>query len=410
MFRLLIADKFPESALERARGMDIDVTYVPDASSETLRDLLHDKHALFVRSTQVTASSLEKADELMLIVRVGSGYNNIDVEEASRRGIYVANCPGRNAIAVAELALGLLLATDRQIPQASQALQSGKWQKKRFSKADGLKGKIFGIAGWGQIGKAVAKRAAAFEMDVLVWSRSLTPKQAAKANVGYSASLEELCQRADIISAHLPLTNETRGLFNSRIFNQMKKGAIFINTARGEIQDQDALLRAMEERDLRVGLDVFAGEPEAGDATYDHPILQHERFVGTPHIGASTEQAQRSVAGAALRILRTFLQEGKVLDCVNLRPEAPVPCHLSVRHYNKVGVLAQIMNRLSKAGINIETMSNTIFRGGHTAVAQIQLNRTPSDELLQELEAMSDLIIQASIRPADLSAQASQES
>ncbi len=398
MFRLLIADKFPDSKVALAQSMGIEVTYVPDASSETLRTLLDGKHALFVRSTEVTARSLEKATALMLIVRVGSGYNNIDVDEASKRGIYVANCPGKNAIAVAELTMALLLAADRQIPQASQALRLGRWEKKRFSKAEGLKGKIFGIAGWGQIGQAVAKRAAAFEMEIIAWSRSLTPRAAAKAGIGYCASVEELCQRADIISVHLPQTSETKGMFNERLFQQMKKGSLFLNTSRGSLHDQEALLCAMNERDLRVGLDVFAEEPEAGDAEYNHPLLQHERFVGTPHIGASTEQAQRSVANAALHILSTFLQEGVVIDCVNLRPEAPVPCHLSIRHYNKVGVLAQIMNLLSKAGINIETMSNTIFRGGHTAIVQMQINRTPSDEILQEIESMTDMIIQASIR------------
>ncbi len=398
MFHLLIADKFPENKLALAQNMGIEVTYIPEASSETLRALLQGKHALFVRSTEVTATSLENADDLMLIVRVGSGYNNIDVDEASKRGIYVANCPGKNAIAVAELTIGLLLAVDRQIPKASQFLQAGRWEKKRFSKADGLKGKSFGIAGWGQIGQAVAKRAAAFDMEILAWSRSLTPRLAAKAGIGYCASVEELCQRSDVLSVHLPQTEETKGLFNDRLFQQMKRGAIFINTSRGGLHDQEALLRAMNERDLRVGLDVFFREPEAAEAEYNHPILHHERFVGTPHIGASTEQAQLSVANAALRILGTFLQEGVVLDCVNLRPDAPVPCHLSIRHYNKVGVLAQIMNILSRAGINIETMSNTIFRGGHTAVAQMQLNRTPSDEILQEIESMTETIIQASIR------------
>jgi D-3-phosphoglycerate dehydrogenase len=398
MFRLLIADKFPEAMLEEARSLGVDVVYTPEVKAETLGSLLGDCHALFVRSTKVTAAALQEAKKLMLIVRVGSGVNTIDVAEASRRGIYVANCPGKNAIAVAELTMGLLLALDRQIPNAQQALASGLWQKKRFSKADGLKEKTLGLAGWGQIAKEVAKRAAAFEMEILVWSRSLTPKQASKAGVGHCATLAELAERADVLSIHLPLTPETKGIIDESILEKMPKGAIFLNTSRGEIHDQEALWRAMQSRGLRVGLDVFSDEPEAGEASYHHPMLQSDAFVGTPHIGASTEQAQRAVASEALRILRAFLQEGIVHQCVNLKPATPTPCHLVVRHYNKVGVLAQIMSLLSQASINIENMSNTIFQGSHTASVQMQLSRTPPDEFIQKLESMHDLIIQVTTR------------
>ncbi len=397
--RLLMADRFPEEKLKKLRELGVDVNYQPDLKWDELPDAIGGYEILCVRSTRVTAETIDRADSLVLIIRVGSGINTIDVEAASERGIYVANCPGKNSIAVAELTMGLLLAVDRRIPQATEALRKGQWLKKEFGKADGLKGKKFGIAGFGRIGRAVAERAEAFEMEVLVWSRSYTPEKAREDGTTYCPDLKTLCREADIISVHLPLNDSTRHLFNEELFNEMKPGAIFINTSRGELVDQEALYRAMEERGLRAALDVFEGEPGSTTAEYRHPILQHPNFVGTPHIGASTKQAQNAVADETIRIIKTFMEEGSVPNCVNLELATSVKAQLIVRHYNRVGVLASVLDLLREYNINVENMRNTIFKKEEAAVATLQLNREPPEELLNRLRREKEKIIQVSTFP-----------
>lgn len=394
MLNVLIADKFPEEKQSEFEKLDLHVDYQPQLTPETLPEHIQNTHILCVRSTRITQETIQAATQLMLIVRVGSGTNTIDVQEASKRGIYVANCPGKNAVAVAELTLGLMLSLDRRIPHATAALRQNQWNKKEFSKADGIKGKTFGIVGLGRIGVAVAQRAKAFDMKVVAWDRWLTPDKAKELGVTRYEHLEELCKNSDVISVHLPLTNETKGMFNRELFAHMKAGTLFINTSRGDIHDRDALIEAMDTRNIRAGLDVFVGEPGSSQASFESPILGHPNFVGTPHIGASTQQAQLSVASEAIRVVRTFLEQGEVPNCVNLQKQSDTPCQLIVRHYDKVGVLASVLNVLQEANINIKDMKNIIFQGSHAAVATISLSQHPSAELLQRIESMKDKVIQ----------------
>lgn len=397
MFKVLIADKFPESKQPELKSLGLEVSYQPELDAKTLVDAIRDTQILFVRSTKVTSEAISAGADLMLIVRVGSGVNTIDVAHASQRGIYVANCPGKNAIAVAELALGLVIAIDRRIPQATQSLKEGQWNKKEFSKADGLKGKRFGIAGFGRIGRAVATRAKGFEMHVAAWDKFLTPEKAQEAGVEYCADLSTLCESCDIISVHVPLLDETMGMFNADIFAKMKPGTIFINTSRGEVHDEAALLKAVKEDGLRVGLDVFDGEPNAKQGAFQAEITQQEGFVGTPHIGASTTQSQLSVASEAIRVVRTFLEEGELLNCVNMQKPSRENHQMVVRHFDKVGVLAAILNVLQKADLNIQDMNNSIFQGGKAAVATISLSAHPGDDVVKELEALEDKVIQVTV-------------
>ena len=289
--------------------------------------------------------------QLALIVRAGAGYNTIDVAHASARGIYVSNCPGQNAVAVAELAFGLILALDRRIPDNVAALRAGSWNKKEFSKARGLFGRTLGLIGFGTIGQELARRAQAFGLDLVIWSRrfghdpaadpssvGLEPSSRA-SRVAIAASPLDVAERADILSVHVALAPETRGLVGAELLARLRRGAIFINTARAEVVDHDALEAAVRERGLRVGLDVFRNEPSAGTGEYSDALVGLPGVYGTHHIGASTEQAQEAIAAETVRIVRAFKETGQVPNVVNLARRTPATHRLVVRHHDRPGVL-----------------------------------------------------------------------
>ena len=304
---------------------------------------------LVVRSTKVPEAVLA-AGALKLVVRAGAGYNTIDVAAASRRGIYVSNCPGKNSVAVAELAFGLILALDRQIADNVIALRQGQWNKSGFSKARGLFGRTLGLIGLGQIGREVASRARAFGLPVVAWSRSLTDDVARQLGVTRKDSPAAVAAAADIVSLHVALNPQTKGLIDAAFFAAMRPGAYFINTSRAEVIDQAALARAVQEKGIRAGLDVFAAEPAGGAGEFADPIVKLPGVYGTHHIGASTEQAQEAIAAETVRIIRTFQQTGQVPNVVNLARTTPATCALVVRHLDRPGVLAGRARRHPRSG------------------------------------------------------------
>jgi D-3-phosphoglycerate dehydrogenase len=391
--RLYIADELPTTSLDALSALGLEVVYDPKCSADDLPARIGDAGILVVRSTKVSRQTIEAATRLALVVRAGAGYDTIDVAAASERGIFVSNCPGKNSVAVAELAMGLIIALDRRIVEGTNDLRAGKWNKKEYGKADGLKGRTLGLAGLGRIGSEVARRARAFDMRVLAWTIPFHEEAATALGVGACATLHELVERSDVISVHLPQTLETRRLFNADVLARMKPRAIFVNTSRGGIVDEAALAVAVRERGLRVGLDVFEPEPSAGVADFKPAIADAGTFVGTHHIGASTEQAQEAIAAETVRICREFLATGRVPNVVNVEEHAPAECQLVVRHYDRVGVLASVLGILRNHGANVEDMSNTIFQGAKTAVAAIRLTRMPAPEVLDEIAALSGAVI-----------------
>jgi D-3-phosphoglycerate dehydrogenase len=340
-----------------------------------------------VRSKQVTAETIKASNELALVLRAGAGVNTIDVKTASARGVFVTNCPGKNSIAVAELVFALLLAIDRRIPENVAALRAHKWNKKEFSKADGVFGKTLGIIGTGQIGREVVSRARAFGLRTVAWSRSLTPEKAGLLGVERCDSVDEVFRQADIITLHVALKPDTRKLVNAARLALLKPNAILINTARGEVVDQAALRAALQGGKLRAGLDVFDPEPAEGTGEFNDSILDLPNMCGTHHIGASTEQAQAAIADEAIRIIETFIKTGVVLNCVNLARRTPARWQLVVRHYDRVGVLAFVMSQIRGAGINIEEVQNLVFEGAAAASCRIQLDAEPRASLLAALKA-----------------------
>ncbi len=398
--KVLIADKFETSGIEGLKQAGFDVVYEPDAKDDALLQVIQTSGAdvLVVRSTSVSGAMLE-AGQLSLVVRAGAGYNNIDVKTASARGIYVANCPGKNAIAVAELTFALLLALDRHIADNAADLQAGKWNKKEYSKARGLFGCTLGLIGTGQIGQEVIKRAQAFGMPVVAWSRSLTDEMAKELGVERKSSPLEVAQAADIVSVHVALKPETRSIINEEFFAAMKPGAFFVNTSRAEVVDQAALEKAVKEQGIRAALDVFDGEPSGGIGTVEADIFKLKGVIGTHHIGASTDQAQQAIADETVRIIREYRDNGRAPNVVNLAKKSPATHLLVVRHFDRVGVLASVFDTLKEAGINVQETENIVFESAVAAVARIHLDQAISDETLAAIKSSSGDIIEVSLLP-----------
>ena len=396
--KVLIADKFPDVKIEGIKNIGYEVVYEQGLKEDSLLEEIKKQlpDVLVVRSTSVTGEMIESDPSLSLIIRAGSGYNTIDVKTASVRSVYVANCPGKNAIAVAELAFGHLLSLDRRIPDNVLDLREGRWNKKEYSKAAGVYGKTLGIVGVGRIGQELITRAKAFGMVVVAWSRSLTPQRAEALGILYAKSPLEVAAESDVVSVHLALTEDTKGLIGREFFAAMKKGAFFINTSRAEIVDEAALLKAVDEKGIRAGLDVFSTEPSAKAGDFAGTIAKSGGVYGTHHIGASTDQAQNAVADETVRILEEYMLTGHVHNCVNLMEKTPASYMLSVHHKNRVGVLANVLDIIREANINVELMENIIFAGGDGACARIQIDGKMTAKDIEKMESSSEEITSVS--------------
>lgn len=393
--KVLVADKFEDVGVAEleAHGFDIDLR--PGLAGDALVAALAsaDPDVLVVRGTQVPAAALTAGARLKLVVRAGAGYDTIDVAAASADGIYVANCPGKNAIAVAELAWGLILSCDRRIPDQTADLRKGRWNKKEYGAARGLLGRTLGVLGLGPIGLAVVERAHAFGMPVVAWSRSLTDERAREIGAERADTPLDLAARSDVVTVHVAGGAGTRKLVGRDFVAAMRPGSYLINTSRGSVVDEDALRWGIAERQIRAGLDVFEGEPKAGSADFDCALARADGVYTSHHVGASTDQAQTAIALEAVRIIRHFRATGEVLHCVNRVLKSPATCMLTVRHRNRPGVLAQVFQVLSEARINVEEMENVIYEGALAASARIQLDTSPSETDLDRIRRSCDEIL-----------------
>jgi D-3-phosphoglycerate dehydrogenase / 2-oxoglutarate reductase len=415
--KVLIADKFEASGIAGLKAAGCDVISQPDLKDDALAAAIGETGAdvLVVRSTKVTEAMLD-AGRLSLIVRAGAGYNTIDVAAASRRGIYVSNCPGKNAVAVAELTFALILALDRRIPDNVTELRQGKWNKKEYSKAKGLFGRTLGLLGAGNIAQEVMRRAAAFGMPVVLWSRRFDGQDReatdaerdelgvavtdfASLSLHLAPSPEEVAARAEILSIHLALGPETKQIVNARLLSRLPKGACVVNTSRGELVDHTALANAIAERNLRVALDVFDNEPAAATAEFSTPLLTLPEVYGTHHIGASTDQAQEAIAAETVRIVRTFKETGKVPNVVNLCRKTPATHRLIVRHRDRPGVLAHVFDHLRKGNLNVQETENIVFEGAQAAIARINLDGAPDAALLETIRGGNADILDLQLVP-----------
>jgi D-3-phosphoglycerate dehydrogenase len=318
--RILVADQLPThfEAAMRAAGHECHAD--PGLTGATLPDAVSGFDILVVRSTKVGAAVISASDRLRLVVRAGSGTNTIDCEEATRRGVLVANVPGRNAIAVAELTMALLLALDRAIPENVADLRAGRWDKRRYSAVGrGLYGRRLGIVGLGSIGLAVAERAAAFGMPLLAQARASRSPEAMhrieRLEVTLVPDLVTLASEVDALTLHVPLTEDTRGMIGAEVLDALQPGTL-VNTARAEVVDTQALLTRLDRGLLSAGLDVFPDEPTSAIADWRSRLSTHPAVVGTHHIGASTEQAQEAVVAGVVEVIDAFAN-GALLNVVN---------------------------------------------------------------------------------------------
>jgi D-3-phosphoglycerate dehydrogenase len=419
--KVLIADKFEKSGIEGLKAAGCEVVFEPDLKDDTLVEAIKKTEAevLVVRSTVVIEAMLD-AGKLALVVRAGAGYNTIDVKAASRRGIYVSNCPGKNSIAVAELAFGLIIGLDRRIPDNVAELRLGKWNKKEYSsKAKGLHGQTLGILGFGSIGQEMAKRALAFGMNLVIWSeigvrvdrdaipvdlplllqfRPSSPAIIAE-RITVAQTPAEVAEKCDILTIHVAAGPLTKNLVNEDVIAHLKPGAYVINTARPDVLDYKALARAVKEKGLRVAMDVYPGEPAGSTAEFTTPLLGLPGVYGTHHIGASTDQAQEANAAETVRIVQTFKETGSVPNVVNLAKKTPATHTLIVRHKDQPGVLACVFGTLGKIGINAQETENIIFESAEAAIARINVDKEVAAEIIAAIRDSCPQIMDITVVP-----------
>ena len=401
--KVLIADKFEKVGIDGLKELGCSVVSQPDLTAEALPATVKevDPHILIVRSTKVSAATLNAGTSLTLVIRAGAGIDTIDVATASSRGIFVSNCPGKNSIAVAEVVMGLVLACDRRIPDQVADLRQGKWNKAEYSKARGLYGRTFGIVGLGQIGKEVAVRARAFGMRVLAWSRTLTHEEADRLEIAYAQSPLEVARLSDVVTINVAANAETKHLVNAEFLAAMRPGAYLINTSRGSVVDEAALQQAVSEKKIRAGLDVFQNEPAGGKGEFANAVVQLPGVYGTHHVGASTDQAQVAIAHEVIRIVQAFQATGEVPNVVNRLARSSASHVLVIRHRNRPGVLAHVFGVLANAQINVEEVENIIYHGAQATLARIHLDGQPGNGALERIKSGNADIISVELSAID---------
>ncbi|MCA1735244.1 MAG: hydroxyacid dehydrogenase [Actinobacteria bacterium] len=343
--RILLADSFEQTGLDALASSGFDLDYRPELQSTDLAGAVTEADVLVVRSTRVEADVFAQPGPLSLVVRAGAGTNTIDTAAAAQRAVFVANVPGKNSVAVAELTMGLILALDRRIADNVAEARSGRWNKKGYSESDGLMGKTLGIIGLGQIGLAVAERAAAFGMRTLVVEKDrdhLTTQRMKAASVETVPDQATLLRLSDIVSIHVPGSAQTRNLVDSDFLAQLAPGAI------------------------------------------------------THHIGASTAQAQEAIAAEVVAMIRDY-ERGVARNVVNLTPPSEIGSILVVRHFDRVGVLSAVLGALREGGLNVQEMQNQVFAGAGASVASIHVQGEVTPSVYDEVAANPDVIF-ASVR------------
>ncbi|CAG9333748.1 unnamed protein product [Blepharisma stoltei] len=377
--KVLIADLFSQAAIEEIQRSGIELVYNHQLNGDSLAAELTNfaPEILVVRSTKVTSQHINASPALEFIIRAGAGTDNIDSKAASSKGIYVANCPGKNSIAVAELVLALMLSVDRRIPEGVALLKQGKWNKGLFAECFGIKGRKIGIIGLGAIGREVSVRAKSFGMDVCGTDPFVSPEQTRALGIEYCSNAEEVSRISDVITFHVPATPETRGMINSAFIANCKENVVLINTSRGDIVNEQELLHELNQRaGLWYACDVYQGEPAVKEGDFVHALAQHPRVYGTHHIGASTKQAENAIGQEALRMILQYHRSRTVdaANLVNMQTRPLANYSVSVRHYGLQGALTTLMGHLRDAGFKILDFENKAFRDGASFKATINID------------------------------------
>ena len=308
--KVIVADQFSEDGIQEMKRNGIEVHYDANLNGETLTKALKEiqPSILVVRSTKVTAADINANPKLQVVVRAGAGYDTIDVAHCTKQGVKVANCPGKNAHAVAELTLGLILSIDRRLAEGVQLLKEQKWNKGMFSQSVGIKGRTLGLVGFGAISQLVMARAQAFDMNIIAYDVHRNDSLQSKLGFKY-ATMDELLQQSDIISIHVPAMASTNNLVNKAFLSKMKPDAVLINTSRGSVVNEEQLFEHMQaNKAFWYGTDVFKNEPAGTkEAPFINAIAQHPRVYGSHHVGAGTKQAEAAIGEEAVRIIKKYV-------------------------------------------------------------------------------------------------------
>lgn len=391
--RILIADLFSSFHISSLKSQGFEVLYNEKLNNESLQAALisFDPHILVVRSTKVTSMHFNSAKSLEAVIRAGSGYDTIDKSAASKNGVFLANCPGKNAVAVTELVFGLVLAIDRKIVYNDNDLKQKHWDKEKYSNSKGLKGRTLGIIGYGNIGYEVAKRALAFDMNVIV--TSIPTPEPSDSRIKVTENIEILLAESDVITIHVPALPSTKNMVNKTFLNRMKSDAILINTSRGTIvNDQELLTHLSENPEFRCGFDVFIDEPKEKTSGFVNELAQHPAVVGTHHIGASTKQAEDAIGEEAHRMILIYERSGVMPNCVNNLDGASKTLGLRVKFQNSSKFLEDLFGVLSKYNLTVFDCKCEMFEGGNTGLAKLKVGESDRlkelDEDLRELKGM----------------------
>ena len=390
--RILVACELPVPALDQLHSLASDVVYRPDATAQDLRESLADVGILIVGSTRVSAEAVAHAKTLQMIVHAGPGPGDLALEEASAQGIFVAHCPDQPATAVAELTFGLILALDRRIVENTLALREGSWKRDEVMDARGLAGRTIGILGYGAVGRLVAQRALAFEMRVVAWSPTLAPTTASQLGIEFCNWPRELARQSDIVTVHTGAEGERETLIDAEFLQSMQPGAYLIHVGHPGAVDEAALAEAITQRSLRVGIDVFASAPTGDHARFRSRLCEMPGVVATQQVGPLTEQARQAAAAEVVRIVRSYLVSGEVLDCLNLCERSPATWELVVRVRDQVGVMAAILAAVRADGVNAEEITSRVFTGAKAACCTVALDERPSTEALEAVRALPGVL------------------
>lgn len=412
MFKVLVSNPISDFGLQQlTRAEDVEVAKITGPSEEELISIIHSYDALLVRSqTKVTKRIIEAGVRLQVIGRAGVGVDNIDLDAATSRGIVVVNAPDGNKVTTCEHTIAMMMSLARHIPQAYTKTVAGQWDRKSFLGVE-LRNKTLGVLGLGRIGIEVAKCAAAFGMNVIGYDPFLSEERADKLGIKLK-TVDTIIRTADFITVHTPLTNETHHMISKPQFDVMKRGMRIINCARGGIIDESALVKALDEGIVAgAAFDVFEHEPPAPD----HPFLRHPKIIVTPHLGASTVEAQENLsvrkslftesASSEITIrLKTTIEErwvtgtslpgggGRLVRIgpypVELPPEGHV---LLISQQDKPGIIGRVGTLLGDSGINIATMQVGRNEVGGSAVMILKIDKKVSRNVLESLLAIPEI-------------------
>ena len=372
--KILVADLFSPEGIEEMKKMGYEVVYEPKKVGEEFVKCISEVKpiVLVVRSKKVTKEVIDANPKLEMVIRAGAGVDTIDVAYCSKKGIYVANCPGKNSVAVAELAMGLIISIDRRIPENVHFYKEGKWEKGMFAECIGIKGRTLGLIGIGNVGREVCKRAIAFGMKVIACDVFLTAEEIAAIGAVKIETAQEIAKQADIISLHVPAIKETIKMVNKEFLALLKPDAVLINTARGDLVVEEDLIERLEKvKGFWYGSDVFIGEPAEKKAAFDSKLAKHPKVVGTHHIGASTKEAETAIGIEAVRMVKEYGSMKKVNNCVNLATDIKTTHSMSVKYASSVGILGSILAPFAEHKLKIEELKNEVFKDRAACVATI---------------------------------------